>query len=100
MDQGACKGKTQLFFPPRAERPQARDRREARAKALCHGCPVSRECRTFARANREYGFWGGESEEERHLAGYTVAAPIGLRGRPARPTIVLMTDRHATDRSA
>ncbi len=81
MDRGACKGKTRLFFPPRAERPQARDRREARARALCRACPVCPECRTFARANHEYGLWGGESEEERHLAGYTIAAPIGLRAR-------------------
>jgi WhiB family redox-sensing transcriptional regulator len=27
--------------------------------------------------------WGGESEEERHLAGFTVAAPIGVRARAA-----------------
>ena len=39
------------------------------------------QCLQFARPHREYGFWGGESEEERHLAGYTVAAPIGVRAR-------------------
>jgi WhiB family redox-sensing transcriptional regulator len=33
--------------------------------------------------HHEYGLWGDESEEERHLAGYTVAAPIGVRTRPA-----------------
>jgi WhiB family redox-sensing transcriptional regulator len=38
-------------------------------------------CRTFARSNREYGYWGGESEEDRHLAGFTVSAPIGVRAR-------------------
>ena len=27
----------------------------------------------------EYGFWGGESEEERHAAGYRLIAPIGVR---------------------
>lgn len=82
----ACKGHTNLFFAPKAERPQARVRREARARVLCRACPVSTECQSFARDNREYGFWGGESEEERHLAGYTVAAPIGVRARTARPT--------------
>jgi WhiB family redox-sensing transcriptional regulator len=81
MDEGLCKGKTALFFPPRAERPQARVRREAQARLICQACPVMAPCRAFARANREYGFWGGESEEERHLAGYTVAAPIGVRAR-------------------
>ena len=31
----ACKGRTPLFFPPKAERPQARERREAKARRLC-----------------------------------------------------------------
>jgi WhiB family redox-sensing transcriptional regulator len=77
----ACKGRTGLFFPPRAERPQARARREAQARVLCQSCPVMATCRAVARVSREYGFWGGESEEERHLAGFTVAAPIGVRAR-------------------
>src|SRR4051794_40805936 len=83
-DDAACKGKFHLFFAPRAERPQARVRREAQARRLCASCPVQVTCRQFARTNHEYGFWGGESEEERHLAGYTVAAPIGVRARVAR----------------
>jgi hypothetical protein len=45
------------------------------------GPHVQTQCKQFARQNHEYGFWGGESEEERHLAGYTVAAPIGVRAR-------------------
>jgi WhiB family redox-sensing transcriptional regulator len=77
----ACKGQTHLFFPPLAERPQARVRRETLARQLCGSCPVEQQCRGFARTNREYGLWGGESEEERHLAGFTVAAPIGVRAR-------------------
>ena len=84
MDQAVCKGRTNLFFPPKAERPQARVRREAHARRLCQTCPVQTECQTFARSNREYGYWGGESEEERHLAGFTVAAPIGVRSRTMR----------------
>ena len=84
METAACKGRTHLFFPPKAERPQARVRREAQARLLCRTCPVNEECQSFARENREYGFWGGESEEERHLAGFTVAAPIGVRARGQR----------------
>ena len=79
MDEAACKGRTTLFFPPKAERPQARERREAKARRLCLACPVIDTCRTYARENHEYGFWAGESEEQRHLLGYTVSAPIGLR---------------------
>jgi WhiB family redox-sensing transcriptional regulator len=80
-DLALCKGRTQLFFAPRAERPQARARREAIARQLCKECPIASACREYARHHREYGFWGGESEEERHLAGFTVAAPIGVRAR-------------------
>jgi WhiB family redox-sensing transcriptional regulator len=81
MEEAACKGNTPLFFAPRAERPQARARREARARRLCMVCEVFDQCNSYARANHEYGFWAGESEEDRHLAGYTVSAPIGVRAR-------------------
>jgi WhiB family transcriptional regulator, redox-sensing transcriptional regulator len=81
MNHAACRGKTHLFFPPRAERPQARVRREAQARQVCLTCTAMETCRSWARENREYGFWGAESEEERHLAGFTVAAPIGIRAR-------------------
>jgi WhiB family redox-sensing transcriptional regulator len=84
MDHAVCKGRTHLFFPPKAERPQARVRREIQARKLCQSCPVQTHCQSFARDNREYGYWGGESEEERHLAGFTVAAPIGVRSRRLR----------------
>jgi len=79
-----CKGKTRLFFAPKAERPQARARREAKARALCAECVVRDTCRQFAREHHEYGLWGGENEEERHLAGFTIAAPIGVRARQAK----------------
>lgn len=81
MTGAACKGLTHLFFPPPAERPQARERREATAKAVCASCVVNGTCREFARANHEYGFWGGESEDERHEAGFRLIAPIGVRAR-------------------
>ena len=81
--QAACSGQLELFFAKKAERPQARVRREAKAKRLCDVCPVASECRTTARANREYGYWAGESEEDRHLLGFRVTAPIGIRARVA-----------------
>ena len=84
MESANCKGRTTLFFPPKAERPQARARREAKARRLCMACSVLDECRSYARANHEYGFWAGESEEDRHLAGFTVSAPIGVRARAAQ----------------
>jgi WhiB family redox-sensing transcriptional regulator len=81
MNDASCRGLTDLFFPPPAERPQARDRREAAARDVCDRCPSNAQCRQFARTHREYGFWGGESEEERHAAGYRLIAPIGVRAR-------------------
>lgn len=81
MDAAACRGMTHLFFPSSAERPQARERREAMARQVCGDCGVRSSCREFARLNHEYGFWGGESEDERHAAGYRLIAPIGVRAR-------------------
>ena len=83
MPRAACKGLTHLFFPTPAERPQARERREATAREVCSSCSVRVSCRDFARDEHEYGFWGGESEDERHAAGYRLIAPIGVRARSA-----------------
>jgi WhiB family redox-sensing transcriptional regulator len=68
MGRAECRGHTNLFFAPLAERPQARERREAKARAICMSCPVLVQCRGFAHEHREHGFWGGESEEERALS--------------------------------
>ena len=83
MRDGACKGLTHLFFPSAAERPQARERREAAAKDVCASCKVRADCMIFAREQHEYGFWGGESEDERHAAGFRLIAPIGVRALSA-----------------
>jgi WhiB family redox-sensing transcriptional regulator len=81
MDDAGCRGHPDLFFAPHAERPQARVRRETHARRLCSACPVAGPCKEFARRNREYGFWGGESEEERAAAGYRVDMPVGRVAR-------------------
>lgn len=83
MTDAACRGLSHLFFPAPAERPQARDRREATAKLVCASCSVRASCRDFARDHHEYGLWGGESEDERHSAGFRLIAPIGVRARTA-----------------
>ncbi|HEV2309933.1 MAG TPA: WhiB family transcriptional regulator [Acidimicrobiia bacterium] len=78
---GACVGQTNLFFAPAGERPETRVLREARARAVCRGCPALEPCRDWAREHREYGFWGGESEEERAAAGFRVDMPVGRVAR-------------------
>jgi len=83
MGDAACKGLTHLFFALPAERPQARERRESLARRVCASCAVQEQCQGYARTNHEYGFWGGESEDERHAAGYRLIAPIGVRARSA-----------------
>ena len=88
----ACSGQTDLFFAPAGERPETREMREARARAVCRVCAVLEPCRNWAREHREYGFWGGESEEERAAAGYRVDMPVGRvarypkgNGNPVKP---------------
>src|SRR5215467_5639332 len=83
-DDAACAGRTELFFAPAGERPEARAVREAKARAVCAECEVLVECRDWAREHREYGFWGGESEEERAAAGYRVDMPVGRVARYPR----------------
>ncbi len=92
MSDAICQGHTSLFFPPPGERPEAREVREGKARALCHSCPVMPDCRSWARDCREYGFWGGESEEERAAAGFRVDMPVGRvaryprgNGQPVQP---------------
>lgn len=76
MSKGACVGNSDLFFAPFAERPEARVRREAKARLICETCHVVEDCRAYARGNLELGYWGGESESERAAAGYAPTTPI------------------------
>lgn len=66
-DWAACKNlPLTTFFAPDGERQPERDVREARAKAICEGCPVDVECRDYAVGRPEKsGVWGQMNEEER-----------------------------------
>lgn len=79
IDFAICGSRLELFFEPFGERPTARARREARAKALCVQCPARHPCREAGRRNHESGIWGGETNEERAAAGYSPRG-IVLRG--------------------
>jgi WhiB family redox-sensing transcriptional regulator len=66
--RAACRGPhASVFFPPpQFERKEEKLDREARAKAICAGCPVKRECLEYAVNIREvHGIWGGLNENER-----------------------------------
>jgi WhiB family transcriptional regulator, redox-sensing transcriptional regulator len=83
-NDASCSGQTELFFAPAGERPETRLLRESRARAICMTCAVMEPCRRWARENREYGFWGGESEEDRAAAGFRVDMPVGRVARYPR----------------
>jgi WhiB family redox-sensing transcriptional regulator len=66
--RAACRGEDSgLFFAPNYfERKEEKDAREARARAICVGCPVRQECLDYALRIREpHGIWGGLNELER-----------------------------------
>lgn len=92
VDSSECRGQNDLFFAPPGERPEARVVRERKASAVCQSCAVMEPCRQWAREQREYGYWGGESEEERAAAGFRVDMPVGRvarypkgNGEPVKP---------------
>jgi WhiB family redox-sensing transcriptional regulator len=68
----ACRGEGPApFFALEGERPEMRAAREWDARLrFCGRCPVSNECGDAGRAGREFGLWGGESEEDRATAGF------------------------------
>jgi WhiB family transcriptional regulator, redox-sensing transcriptional regulator len=83
VEVAACRGEHQIFLAPAGERPETRLARESRARVICERCPVVQTCRQWARREREYGFWGAESEEERAAAGFPpVARTRRVGGRP------------------
>lgn len=83
FDEAPCKGQTQLFFAQAKEGIRERRARERKAIFLCLSCPHMIKCRDYARKNREYGIWGGETEEQRLSKGYT---PYRFRGKKKKTT--------------
>ena len=68
QQHGSCRAAdSEIFFPPAVfEHKPEREAREAKAKAICSGCPVRVQCLTWALAVREpHGVWGGASEGDR-----------------------------------
>ncbi|CAN5137331.1 hypothetical protein BH24ACT1_BH24ACT1_01070 [soil metagenome] len=68
MCDAACKGHTEHFFAPHGEQADARELREAIARAICVTCPVLLPCREYARRHRELGYWGAENDDQRLAA--------------------------------
>lgn len=77
FDSALCKGLTHIFFPKDSERPQATQKREAIAQTICNQCEVFDQCRTYARTHGEIGYWAGENEYDRYLAGFPPKGGFG-----------------------
>lgn len=92
-ENAACKGQPRYVFFP-----EPGPGTGARAREICEGCPIRRECLDFAIETRqEYGIWGGmdtkarqafEDNEARRryhssdrMRGATVVAAAPLTGR-------------------
>lgn len=76
LRRGACRSSDPDLFFPLAPSPL----QEARAKAVCAGCPVVTECRSYAlRAGETEGIWGGLTPAERRRTRF----PEGWRNSAA-----------------
>ena len=82
MAEAACAGCIDLFFAPPGEREEPRLHREAKASAICAGCPVLEPCRKYARRTGQLGFWGGENDESRADWRRQARAAAALRREP------------------
>ncbi len=68
--RAACRGpQAAMFFPPSSfERKEDKAEREQRAKSICAGCSVRKDCLAYALRIREpHGIWGGLNESERRV---------------------------------
>lgn len=67
QEKAACRDlPVELFLGPEHETPRQRRAREARALAVCAGCPVRDACLAHALAQPEaYGVWGATTESQR-----------------------------------
>ncbi|MDF3302900.1 WhiB family transcriptional regulator [Streptomyces tropicalis] len=73
-DHGACRFEDPELFFPLGENGLSL-RQIDRARAVCHRCPVLRECRAWALRNSEYdGVWGGMTAGERRAVARRRAA--------------------------
>lgn len=75
VSKAECKNLTHLFYPKDNERPSAANKREALAFSICSKCKVIEQCRNYARANGEIGYWAGENEFDRYLLGFKLKFP-------------------------
>jgi WhiB family redox-sensing transcriptional regulator len=82
FESANCRGKSRLFYPSPNESASDRAVRERYAEVVCNACAALAECRQWAREQREFGYWGGESEAARIAAGFVPRNVAELRVAP------------------
>lgn len=92
-EDAQCRGKSRLFYPPPNETASARALRERYAAVVCNACAAMTDCRAWARDQREFGFWGGESEAARTAAGFVPRNFGELRVSPHSAARQVPSDR-------
>ena len=80
---GAClAADPDLFFPISATGPA--EQQISRAKVICAGCGVRKECLEFAMSHDQvYGIWGGTTPEDRQRARRRLRRAAASAGRTA-----------------
>jgi WhiB family redox-sensing transcriptional regulator len=80
---GACRAADpDLFFPISATGPA--EQQISRAKVICAGCEVRKECLEFAMSHDQvYGIWGGTTPEDRQRARRRLRRAAASAGRTA-----------------
>lgn len=75
--EAACKGKTELFFPPDVSRDDSKKTKankeaaQLQAMSICASCPVREPCFDFAMRKPEgHGVWAGTSIADRRRLTY------------------------------
>jgi WhiB family redox-sensing transcriptional regulator len=81
-EQAACKSHSEYFFEGKSERELERFRREAIARQICASCDVFNECKIYISHHSEYGFWAGQSEDERSFTNYGIRLRGATRSTP------------------
>ena len=82
----ACEGRTELFFAPAGERPEARVVREGKARAVCTECPVLAPCGSgvISRTALSWGDAASRSESTGHppqgVAGHAAPGDVSRQG--------------------
>jgi hypothetical protein len=91
--RAACRDEDPELFFPTANTGPAWAVQVTAAKAVCRGCPVVEDCRSFAIEGLRFGVAGGMTEQERSAHRRSRQGP-GRRGQRAQRLDLVRDDRN------